>query len=102
MLRKAELGELRVNLPHDPVAADFGDDAGCRDGERFAVAFDDRVIGIGEITDGQAVYQAVLRLPIERFHGPPHRQVGGAQDVDPVDFLMVGGGDGPDETRRMQ
>ena len=61
VLRKAELGKLLVEFPHDPVAGDLGDDAGRSNRERQSVAFHDSVVGDGKIFDRQSVDQAVVR-----------------------------------------
>lgn len=60
MLRKAELGELAVEFPHDPVARDLGDDAGRGDGQRLGIALYDGVVGKREIPNRQAVDQAMI------------------------------------------
>ena len=62
MLRKAELGKLLVQLPHDPIPGDLGDDASCRDGKRESVSFYDGVMGKRKIADWQAINQAVVGL----------------------------------------
>lgn len=56
-------------------------------------------MGKWKIADGQAVDQAVVGAGDEGFRGPAHRQVGGPQDVEPVDFPAVRSGDSPDYFR---
>ncbi len=96
MLRKAELGELAVDFPHQPIAGDFGDDAGGRDRERKAVAFDDGIIRQRKIPQRQPVDQAMVRANVQSLDCPAHGEVGRSQNVELVDLLTTCGGDRPD------
>ncbi len=96
---KAELRKLAIDLQHDPVARDLGDDAGGGDRERAGVALDDGIVRPWEITHGQAVDEAVIRLAGETFDRAAHREVGGAQDIQAVDFPDIRSGHRPDEIR---
>ena len=59
---KAVLGILRVILAHQPVTGDFGDDGRGGDADGEAVAADQGLLGgAGEVGDGQAVNQSVIR-----------------------------------------
>ena len=55
--------------------------------------------GNREIPDRQAVDQAVIGRRIQRLDRPAHREMGGAQDVEAVDFLAIGRGDRPNDVR---
>ena len=91
--------KLEVNFTHEAVSGDFCDDAGGGDREGKSVAFDDAVVRKWEIFHWEAVDEAVLGGWRDGFRGPAHGEVGGAEDVEVVDFLVVGSGDGPTDFR---
>ncbi len=99
MARKAELRKLGVELPHDPIPRDLGDDAGGGDGKRAAVALDQRVVRQRKIPDRQAVDKAVVGRGFQGSDGAAHGEMGGAQDVQGVDFRRLGEGDSPLDIR---
>ena len=92
---KAEFRKLPVDLAHQAVTRDLGDDAGGGDGKRKSVALDDGIMRQRETSHRQAINQAMIGAGNERFHRAAHRQMGGAQDVEAVDFLTVRSGHGP-------
>lgn len=99
VLGESKLRELAVDLMHDAVTGDFGDDAGGGDREGSAVAFDDSVVRKREIFHWQPVDDAMLRSRGDGLCGPAHGEVGGAEDVEAVDFIMIRRGDGPVDVR---
>ena len=99
VFRKAELGKLPVDFPHHAVAGDFGDDACRGDGKGESIALDDRIERKREIADRQSVDQAMVRRGIQCFDRAPHGKMGCPQDVEPVDFLAVRGGNRPGDLR---
>ena len=96
---KAEFRKLAVDFPHQAVACDFGDDAGCRDRKREPVALDDGVMRHGETAHRQAVDQAMVGQGIDGLDRAAHREMGGAQDVEAVDFPAIGQRHRPDDIR---
>ena len=92
---KAELRILRVNLAHNAIACDLGDDAGCGDREGLAISLDDGVLGDGEIPHWQAINKAVVRGRGQSFHRAAHGEMGGTQDVEKVDFFGIRRGHRP-------
>jgi hypothetical protein len=99
VLRKAESWELPVELMHDPVTRDFGDDARRSDRERESVALDNTVVWQREIFHRETIDEAVIGGERQGFHRPPHREVSGAKDIERIDFLMASGRDGPGNGR---
>ena len=95
MIRKAVFRKLPVDFQHHAVPADLGDDARRGDRKRESVALHDRDVGMREVTRRQTVDQAVIRRRVEQFHGPTHREMGGSQDIDAIDFLVIRNGDRP-------
>lgn len=53
VLVKAVVRKLFVVLPHDPIAANFGDDAGCCYGSDEAITTDDSFLLDRELFDGE-------------------------------------------------
>ena len=99
MFRKAELRKLAVDFLHDVVAGYLGDDAGGGNRERDRIALYDAVVRVGKIAERKAVDEAVVGRIAEAFDRAAHGEVGGLQDVDSVDFLVVGSRDRPDDVR---
>ena len=93
MFRKAELRELAVDFLHDVVASDLGDDASGGDRERDRVALDDAIVRVGELAERESVDEAVVGRFAEALDRAAHGEVGGLEDVDSVDFLVVGSRD---------
>ena len=93
MFRKAELRELAVDFLHDVVAGDLGDDAGGGDRERNRIALHDAIVRVEKLAERQAVDEAVVGRFAEVFDCAAHGEVGGLEDVDSVDFLVVGSRD---------
>ena len=57
MLGETVLGVLLIEVDHDAVAGDFGEDAGGGDGEAAGISFNFVLGGAGESGYGQAVDQ---------------------------------------------
>ena len=85
------VGEDGVECKHEAVALDFGDDASGGDGKAEAVAADDGLLGPGEILDGESVDEDHVRgRGAEGGDGAAHGEVGGAEDIELVDFAGAG------------
>lgn len=81
------VGQNGVERKHEAVALHFGDDACGGDAEAEGVAAHDGLLGPGEIADGEAVDEDhVWGGEAEGGHGALHGEVGGAEDVEVVDF----------------
>jgi hypothetical protein len=67
----------------------LGHDGGGGNGETFPVAADDGLLRPGEIGDGQAVDQHQVGEKAKGGHGAAHGFLGGAENVEGVDFEMT-------------
>ncbi len=76
---------IGIKSDHEPVAGDFGDDAGGRDAQAERVAGHQRGVLHGEAADGKAVNQGVIRPRRQRVDGSGHGEVRGAENVELVD-----------------
>ena len=92
---EAILRILRVEFDHDAVAGDFGDDAGGGDGDAERVAADERGVIDGEAAHWESVDEGVVGCRGQGFDGAGHGEMGGAEDVEGVDFSNSGFTDGP-------
>ena len=54
---------------------------------------------VGKIAERKAVDEAVVGRIAEALDRAAHGEVGGLEDVDSVDFLVVGSRDRPDDVR---
>lgn len=95
VLSKAKFWKLSVYFSHQPITRHLGDDTGCRDGEGESIALDDGLVWEGKVFDRQPIDEAEVRLQLETLHCPPHGKVGGAQDIEGVDFPATSHGAGP-------
>ena len=89
---------LFVEFVHSVVAVGFGKDGGGCDGKKFAVAFDDglmRQVLVG--LEAISVHDEELRSHAEGVESAVHREDGGVQDVDAVNFLGRHAGNRPSE-----
>jgi hypothetical protein len=91
MLGKTILWVEPVALDHDAVTLDFGNNAGCRDTEAYAITTDHRSLRAWETRDGKSIDKGVGRAGRELFDHGTHPAVRGAKNVETVDFLR---GDG--------
>ena len=96
---KAILRVGGVEVHHESVAGDFGDDAGGGDAQAQGVAGDQGGVGYRESAHGESINEGVLGFLREGGNGADHGEVGGAEDVEGVDFLDGGCGDGPVDFR---
>ncbi len=87
--RKPVAREARVHLVADPVSGDLGHDRCGGDGRRDGVAIDDRPLRVRRLADGQGVDEQVVRRLGEVGQRLAHGELGGLQDVDPVDDLHL-------------
>lgn len=95
VLREAVIGEFLVEVEHESIAGDLGDDTRGGDGKAERVAVDDRGLFNGKRTNGQAVDQDVIGFAGQLRGGGAHRLVRRAKDVQLIDFAMVHDSDGP-------
>ena len=85
--------EACVHLVADPVARHLGHDRCGGDGRGDGVAVDDRPLRVGRLADGQGVDQQVVRRLGQVGQRLAHGELGGLQDVDPVDDLDLDAAD---------
>jgi len=97
VLMKAVLREFLMQLMHQPIPAHLRNDAGGRDGKGKAVSLYDGIVREGEVPYGQPINEAVIGPLAQGLHSPSHGQVGGTQDIQPIDFLDRCEGHGPDD-----
>ena len=90
---KAELGENQVPLPHTIITRDLGKNGSRCNALRSRVAPDQRLLLHWEV-DSNGVDQEVVGQRLKSFDSPAHRQTGGLQDIDPVDFECIGSRNG--------
>lgn len=95
VLAETIFGKTRAKFTHNPIARDLGDDAGGRDGETIAIAFDDGGLGQREGRNGKPIDENVFRRKGERRERRAHGAVGRTQNVDPVDLDVIDNADGP-------
>ena len=76
----------RRKAAHDAIASHLGDDGSGGDREAEGVSVDDCLHGAIDRRGDVAVDERDVRADAEDGDGARHRQQGGAQDVDAVDF----------------
>ncbi len=81
-----------VQLAHERIAVNFGNDGGGGDGEGERVAVEEPGLGAG-VVDAQGVDEEVIGRAGKSVDRGEHGEAGGLVDVDPVDGLGVDGGD---------
>jgi hypothetical protein len=91
MLRKSILGIEAIVFQHDAVALDLGNDTRRRNAEADAITANQRGLGARKIANGQPIDEGVGGAGRELFYHGAHPRVGGAEDVESIDFLW---GDG--------
>jgi hypothetical protein len=74
-----------VQLGHEAISQDLGDDAGGGNGETSTVTLDDSGLGELQRVHEEAVDQYMNRGRVQAGKGAVHGRVCGAQDVDRVD-----------------
>jgi hypothetical protein len=87
MLGKTILRIKTIVFNHDAVALDFGNDAGCRDAEAYAITADQRSLRAWETRDGKSIDKGVGWAGRKLFDHGAHPRVRGAEDIQAVDFL---------------
>jgi hypothetical protein len=95
MLGKTILRKEPVALEHHAVALDFGNDAGCRDAEAYAITADQRGLRAWETRDGKAIDECVGGAGRELFNHGTHPKVRCAENVETIDFLRGDGDRSP-------
>jgi hypothetical protein len=98
---EAVLGVEEVEVSHEGVAVDFGDDGGGGDGEGERVAVEEAGLGagvgyLGEVEE-HGVDEEVVGGEGEALDGEEHGEAGGLVDVEAVDGGGVDFGDGEGE-----
>src|SRR5690606_36360657 len=86
--RRAVLGRAVAGVLLPAVAG-----IACREPAHEPVPLDDRGVPLAERRDGQAIHEQVLRRDAQPLDGALHGQMGGAQDVQPVDLARARGAD---------
>jgi hypothetical protein len=84
-----------VELDHQTVAGDFGEDARGGDRGTEGVALDHCGLGAVEQRRGESVEEDMLRRGIQSVKSATHGFVGGAEDVDGIDGLSIEADDCP-------
>ena len=92
---KAILRILGIERDHEPVAGNFGHDAGRGDAQAEGVTTDQGAVRHGEAAHGESVDQGVVGLGGEGTHRARHGEVGGAENVVAIDFFDRGQTGGP-------
>jgi hypothetical protein len=95
MLCKSILRIEPVALEHDAVTLDFGNNAGRRDAEAYAITADQRGLRAWETRDGKSIDKGVGRAGRELFDHGAHSGVRCAKDIEAVDFLRGDCNGGP-------
>ena len=95
VLAEAIFGKARAEVAHNRVARDLGNDTGRGNREAEAIAIDDRRLGKGERKNGKTIDKHMIGPEIERGDGRAHGLVGGAEDIDRVNFKRIDDSDGP-------
>lgn len=86
---EAILRIIRVEFDHQTVAGDLGDDAGGRYAEAQRIALDQRGLIDRQSSHGEPVDQGVVGARPQALDSAGHGEVGGAKDVEAVDFRNV-------------
>jgi len=89
MLSEAVAGVSFVELAHEAVASDFGEDTGCSNRIAFGIALHNRCLRIRQPTDFEAVYQGVFRAGLQLIERGVHRFPRRLTDVEPVNHLGI-------------
>src|SRR5262245_859639 len=76
-----------IKFSHQTVAIDLGNNRSSSNGIDIAIAFDERGLGTGQVTQRAAVDQHMLRRHRKLFHSKAHRLEPSLVDIDPVDFF---------------
>lgn len=96
---EAILRILCIQLAHQTISGDFGNDACRGDAQAQPVAADQCGVLDRQTAYGKPVDQGMIRCSGEIRHGSGHGEVRGVQNVQPVDFLHGGLGHGPLDLR---
>src|SRR2546423_4537548 len=75
----------RIIRLHQHVAVDLGDDGSRGDGDTSPVSGNQRDLGHLELFEGDGVEEKDVGTQCEVVDRMQHRQLAGAQDVDPID-----------------
>jgi hypothetical protein len=99
MLGKSILRVEPVALEHHAVALDFGNDAGCRDAEAYAITADQRGLRAWKTRDGKAIDEGVGGPGRKLFDHCAHSGVRCTEDIEAVNFLRGDGDGSPPDVR---
>jgi hypothetical protein len=94
VLGEAVAGVELVELEHETVACDLGEDTGGCDARAQGIAFDEGGLGKRDAGDVEAVDEDVIWRGLELMEGEEHGLVGGVEDVDGVDAVGFHASDG--------
>lgn len=76
------------------VALHLGEDRSGGDALRDGVAVNQRALWLGDF-DLQGVHQQIVRRRLEALDGAPHRETRGLKNIETVNLVHVGSGNGP-------
>jgi hypothetical protein len=87
MLGKTILRVEPIALEHDAVTLDFGNNAGRRDAEAYAIAADQRGLRAWKTRDGKAIDEGMGGAGRKLLNHCAHPGVRGTEDIEAVNFL---------------
>ncbi len=97
VLAKAIFRKARAEFSHDRIACNFCDHARGCDAEAKAIAIDNSGLSQWKRKHRQAIDERMIGQRRERRDRGSHRFVGGAQNVDLIDFESIDNADGPED-----
>ena len=89
VLAKAVLRKLTAKFSHECVPCHLRNHARGRDAQAYAIPINDRGLWEWKGKDWEAVDQNMVRCHPETGDGNPHRLMGRAQEVGPVDVERI-------------
>lgn len=101
MLAEAVTGVQGVEIAHQSVARDFGENGGGGDAQAAAVAFDEGYLRQRDIWQAQGVDDEGTGCDSKLAQGVMHGELGGIEDVAGVDSGDIGQPDGPGHCPRL-
>jgi hypothetical protein len=95
VVRKAVAWIKRIELPHQTVSGDLGQNARGGDGVAAGIPGDQGGLGIRQPFNPKTIDEDVLGTRADLVEGLLHSPPGGLANVDPVDDLNIDPGDRP-------
>ena len=97
VLAEAIFRKARAEFSHNRIARNFCDHARGCDAEAEAITIDDGGLRQWKRKHRQAIDECMIGRRRKRCDRGPHRSVGGAQNVDLIDFERIDNADGPED-----